>query len=184
MTQPSVSSTGEGIAEAAELACNVKLLLDGEAELGSPQPARVRGGPQGPARRRPGDLERRSGARERPLVPGVRRSAGSSPSSCAPGAPTGWTAAGCWPRSASNASTSPPTVASTNGWWHGPPSRSTGCAGGYGGPGTQTVLPNEAVAKCDVRLVPDQRTSDVLAKLEAHFARHAPGVELVRGGHM
>src|SRR6266540_1335440 len=127
-SQPSVSSTGEGIAEAAELACNVKLLLDGEEELGSPQPARVRGGPQGPARRRPGDLERRSGARERPLVPGVRRSAGSSPSSCAPGAPTGWTAAGCWPRSASNASTSPPTVASTNGWWHGPPSRSTGCA--------------------------------------------------------
>src|SRR6266496_3541887 len=72
-SQPSVSSTGEGIAEAAELACNVKLLLDGEEELGSPQPARVRGGPQGPARRRPGDLERRSGARERPLVPGVRR---------------------------------------------------------------------------------------------------------------
>jgi acetylornithine deacetylase/succinyl-diaminopimelate desuccinylase-like protein len=59
-----------------------------------------------------------------------------------------------------------------------------GLRGGYGGPGTQTVLPNEAVAKCDVRLVPDQRTSDVLAKLEAHVARHAPGVELVRGGHM
>src|SRR6266567_1823490 len=59
-----------------------------------------------------------------------------------------------------------------------------GLHGGYGGPGTQTILPNEAVAKCDVRLVPDQRTGDVLAKLRAHVASHAPGVELVPGGHM
>jgi acetylornithine deacetylase/succinyl-diaminopimelate desuccinylase-like protein len=59
-----------------------------------------------------------------------------------------------------------------------------GLHGGYGGPGTQTILPNEAIAKCDVRLVPDQRTGDVLAKLRAHVARHAPGVELVAGGHM
>jgi acetylornithine deacetylase/succinyl-diaminopimelate desuccinylase-like protein len=59
-----------------------------------------------------------------------------------------------------------------------------GLHGGYGGPGSQTILPNEAIAKCDVRLVPDQRTGDVLAKLEAHVARHAPGVELVAGGHM
>ena len=43
-SQPSVSSTGEGIAEAAELACNVKVLLDGEEELGSPNlPAFVEG---------------------------------------------------------------------------------------------------------------------------------------------
>jgi acetylornithine deacetylase/succinyl-diaminopimelate desuccinylase-like protein len=59
-----------------------------------------------------------------------------------------------------------------------------GLHGGYGGPGTQTILPNEAIAKCDVRLVPDQRTGDVLAQLRAHVARHAPGVELVAGGHM
>jgi acetylornithine deacetylase/succinyl-diaminopimelate desuccinylase-like protein len=57
-----------------------------------------------------------------------------------------------------------------------------GLHGGYGGPGSQTILPNEAIAKCDVRLVPDQRAEDVLAKLRAHVRRHAPGVELVVGG--
>jgi len=59
-----------------------------------------------------------------------------------------------------------------------------GLHGGYGGPGSQTILPNEAVAKCDVRLVPDQRADDVLAKLRAHVRRHAPEVELVSGGSM
>jgi acetylornithine deacetylase/succinyl-diaminopimelate desuccinylase-like protein len=59
-----------------------------------------------------------------------------------------------------------------------------GLHGGYGGPGTQTILPNQAVAKCDVRLVPDQTAADVLAKLRAHVARHAPGVELIAGGSM
>jgi acetylornithine deacetylase/succinyl-diaminopimelate desuccinylase-like protein len=59
-----------------------------------------------------------------------------------------------------------------------------GLHGGYGGPGSQTILPNEAVAKCDVRLVPDQRADDVLAKLRAHVRRHAAGVELVPGGSM
>src|SRR5215211_5039575 len=59
-----------------------------------------------------------------------------------------------------------------------------GLHGGYGGPGTQTVLPSEAVAKCDVRLVHAQRAGDVYAKLEAHVSRHAPGVELVRQGSM
>jgi acetylornithine deacetylase/succinyl-diaminopimelate desuccinylase-like protein len=59
-----------------------------------------------------------------------------------------------------------------------------GLHGGYGGPGTQTVLPSEAVAKCDVRLVHAQRAEDVYQKLEAHVARHAPGVELHRQGSM
>jgi Peptidase dimerisation domain len=59
-----------------------------------------------------------------------------------------------------------------------------GLHGGYGGPGTQTILPNQAVAKCDLRLVPDQTAGDVLAKLRAHVARHAPGVELIAGGSM
>jgi acetylornithine deacetylase/succinyl-diaminopimelate desuccinylase-like protein len=59
-----------------------------------------------------------------------------------------------------------------------------GLHGGYGGQGTQTVLPSEAVAKCDVRLVHAQRAADVYAKLEAHTRRHAPGVELVRQGSM
>jgi acetylornithine deacetylase/succinyl-diaminopimelate desuccinylase-like protein len=59
-----------------------------------------------------------------------------------------------------------------------------GLHGGYGGQGTQTVLPAEAVAKCDVRLVHAQRADDVYGKLEAHVRRHAPGVELVRQGSM
>jgi acetylornithine deacetylase/succinyl-diaminopimelate desuccinylase-like protein len=59
-----------------------------------------------------------------------------------------------------------------------------GLHGGYGGQGTQTVLPSEAVAKCDVRLVHAQRAADVYAKLEAHVRRQAPGVELVRQGSM
>ncbi len=59
-----------------------------------------------------------------------------------------------------------------------------GLHGGYGGPGSQTILPNEAVAKCDVRLVPDQRAADVLAVIRAHVQRHAPDVELLPGGSM
>jgi acetylornithine deacetylase/succinyl-diaminopimelate desuccinylase-like protein len=59
-----------------------------------------------------------------------------------------------------------------------------GLHGGYGGQGTQTVLPAEAVAKCDVRLVHAQRADDVYGKLEAHVRRNAPGVELVRQGSM
>jgi acetylornithine deacetylase/succinyl-diaminopimelate desuccinylase-like protein len=54
-----------------------------------------------------------------------------------------------------------------------------GLHGGYGGPGTKTVLPNEAVAKCDIRLVADQEPADILAKVAAHVARHAPEVEFV-----
>jgi acetylornithine deacetylase/succinyl-diaminopimelate desuccinylase-like protein len=59
-----------------------------------------------------------------------------------------------------------------------------GLHGGYGGQGTQTILPSVAVAKCDARLVHAQRAADVYDKLEAHVRRHAPGVELVRQGSM
>jgi acetylornithine deacetylase/succinyl-diaminopimelate desuccinylase-like protein len=40
---------------------------------------------------------------------------------------------------------------------------------GYGGPGVKTVLPAEARAKLDFRLVPDQDPYDILAKLRAHL---------------
>jgi acetylornithine deacetylase/succinyl-diaminopimelate desuccinylase-like protein len=59
-----------------------------------------------------------------------------------------------------------------------------GLHGGYGGPGTQTILPNQAIAKCDVRLVPDQSAAEVLELLRAHVRANAPGVELVAGGSM
>ncbi|MFB6453408.1 M20/M25/M40 family metallo-hydrolase [Bradyrhizobium tunisiense] len=51
---------------------------------------------------------------------------------------------------------------------------------GYGGPGSKTVLPHEAVAKCDARLVERQNPDDILGKIEAHVSKHAPEVEFVR----
>ena len=40
---------------------------------------------------------------------------------------------------------------------------------GYGGPGVKTVLPAEALAKVDFRLVPDQDPHDILDRLRAHL---------------
>jgi acetylornithine deacetylase/succinyl-diaminopimelate desuccinylase-like protein len=45
-----------------------------------------------------------------------------------------------------------------------------GLVGGYTGPGGKTILPHQAVAKMDLRLVPDMTASDTLAKLKAHLA--------------
>ncbi|MGJ4953684.1 M20/M25/M40 family metallo-hydrolase [Bradyrhizobium sp. HKCCYLS20291] len=59
-----------------------------------------------------------------------------------------------------------------------------GLHGGYGGPGTKTVLPCEAVAKCDIRLVEAMTPADVLAKVEAHVRKHAPEVEFIPHGGM
>jgi acetylornithine deacetylase/succinyl-diaminopimelate desuccinylase-like protein len=42
---------------------------------------------------------------------------------------------------------------------------------GYTGPGGKTVLPHKAVAKIDMRLVPDMTAADTLAKLKAHLAK-------------
>ena len=55
-----------------------------------------------------------------------------------------------------------------------------GLHGGYGGPGSKTVLPHEALAKCDIRLVEEQSGDEIFAKVEAHVKRHAPEVELIR----
>src|SRR5216684_4389109 len=52
-----------------------------------------------------------------------------------------------------------------------------GLHGGYGGPGSKTVLPHEAFAKCDIRLVEAQTAGEIFAKLQAHVQRHAPGVK-------
>ena len=54
-----------------------------------------------------------------------------------------------------------------------------GIHGGYGGPGNKTVLPHQAIAKCDVRIVAAQNPTDIAAKIAAHVARHAPEVEFV-----
>ena len=54
-----------------------------------------------------------------------------------------------------------------------------GLHGGYGGPGSKTVLPCEAFAKCDVRLVEAMTPADVFEKVAAHVKKHAPKVEFV-----
>jgi acetylornithine deacetylase/succinyl-diaminopimelate desuccinylase-like protein len=59
-----------------------------------------------------------------------------------------------------------------------------GFHGGYGGPGSKTVLPHEAFVKCDVRLVADQTADEIWAKIEAHVRKHAPDVEIIRQGSM
>ena len=47
-----------------------------------------------------------------------------------------------------------------------------GVHSGYGGPGSKTVLPAEAQAKVDFRLVPDMDPEDILAKLRRHLDAH------------
>ena len=59
-----------------------------------------------------------------------------------------------------------------------------GLHGGYGGQGSKTVLPHEAIAKCDIRLVEAQSVEEVFAKVEAHVKRVAPDVEFIRQGGM
>jgi acetylornithine deacetylase/succinyl-diaminopimelate desuccinylase-like protein len=50
-----------------------------------------------------------------------------------------------------------------------------GLVGGYTGPGGKTVLPHRAVAKIDMRLVPDMTAADTLAKVKAHLAKRGFG---------
>jgi acetylornithine deacetylase/succinyl-diaminopimelate desuccinylase-like protein len=59
-----------------------------------------------------------------------------------------------------------------------------GLHGGYAGRGSKTVLPHEALAKCDIRLVANQTAEEIFAKVEAHVRHHARGVELIRQGSM
>jgi acetylornithine deacetylase/succinyl-diaminopimelate desuccinylase-like protein len=46
-----------------------------------------------------------------------------------------------------------------------------GLVGGYTGPGGKTILPHRAVAKLDLRLVPDMTAQGALAALKAHLAK-------------
>jgi acetylornithine deacetylase/succinyl-diaminopimelate desuccinylase-like protein len=47
-----------------------------------------------------------------------------------------------------------------------------GVTTGYQGPGSKTVLPAEATAKLDFRLIPDQDPADVLSQLRKHLDSH------------
>jgi acetylornithine deacetylase/succinyl-diaminopimelate desuccinylase-like protein len=46
-----------------------------------------------------------------------------------------------------------------------------GLVGGYTGPGGKTILPHRAVAKIDMRLVPDMTAARTLERLKAHLAK-------------
>jgi acetylornithine deacetylase/succinyl-diaminopimelate desuccinylase-like protein len=60
-----------------------------------------------------------------------------------------------------------------------------GLVGGYTGPGGKTVLPHRAVAKIDMRLVPDMKKDAGVAALKTHLTRHGFGdIEVnVTGGY-
>src|SRR3981081_2744026 len=60
-----------------------------------------------------------------------------------------------------------------------------GLVGGYPGPGGKTILPGRAVAKLDMRLVPDMTAAEALAALKAHLAKKGLGDIEVRmtGGY-
>ncbi|HEY3173704.1 MAG TPA: M20/M25/M40 family metallo-hydrolase [Thermoanaerobaculia bacterium] len=60
-----------------------------------------------------------------------------------------------------------------------------GLVGGYTGPGGKTILPHKAVAKLDLRLVPDMKAAEALAALKNHLAKHSFGDIEVRmtGGY-
>ena len=53
------------------------------------------------------------------------------------------------------------------------------------GPGGKTILPHRAVAKIDMRLVPDMKKADAVAALKAHLAKRGFGdIEVnVTGGY-
>ena len=50
-----------------------------------------------------------------------------------------------------------------------------GLVGGYTGPGGKTILPHRAVAKMDLRLVPDMTLTAAVAALTSHLARRGFG---------
>ena len=60
-------------------------------------------------------------------------------------------------------------------WQSRPTVNIEGLVGGYTGPGGKTILPHRAVAKLDLRLVPDMKAGEALAALKAHLARHGFG---------
>ena len=58
-----------------------------------------------------------------------------------------------------------------------------GLVGGYTGPGGKTVLPHKAVAKLDLRLVPEMTVDDCLKKLRSHLDKRGfADVEINVGG--
>ncbi len=58
-----------------------------------------------------------------------------------------------------------------------------GLFAGYAGKGSKTVLPHEAMAKLDFRLVPNQKTDEIFDKFVRHLRRHGfEDLEVIRHG--
>ena len=58
-----------------------------------------------------------------------------------------------------------------------------GLVAGYTGPGGKTIQPHRAVAKLDLRLVPDMKFDTAVAQLKAHLAKRGFGdIEVVPSG--
>lgn len=57
-----------------------------------------------------------------------------------------------------------------------------GLTSGYQGKGGKTVIPSEASAKVDIRLVANMEPEKTLDLVEAHLATHAPQITMVRSG--
>jgi len=57
-----------------------------------------------------------------------------------------------------------------------------GLTSGYQGDGSKTIIPAQASAKLDFRLVPDQDPDRILDSLRQFLAEHAPDVELLSHG--
>lgn len=55
-----------------------------------------------------------------------------------------------------------------------------GLTSGYGGEGSKTIIPARAVAKLDLRLVPNQHPERIWELVQAHVSRHAPQIKVRR----
>lgn len=67
--------------------------------------------------------------------------------------------------------------------WSRPTCEINGVSGGYGGPGTKTVIPAEATAKLSFRLVPEQEPRRILDALHRFVARRLPADATVSYAH-
>ena len=62
-----------------------------------------------------------------------------------------------------------------------PTANIAGLISGYTGAGSKTIVPNEARAKMDFRLIPNIQPEDALRKLKAHLVKHGFGHIEVKG---
>lgn len=62
-----------------------------------------------------------------------------------------------------------------------PTANIAGLIGGYTGPGSKTIVPNEARVKMDFRLIPNIQPDEALSKLKAHLHKHGFGHIEVKG---